>query len=217
MTHDAHLRSKARELRIERRMTIDEIAERLALSRSTIYHWVRDLPPAPRRSNPGQRLGSLAVQRKYRLLREAAYARGRAEFDDLAADPTFRDFVCMYIGEGYKRNRNRVALANSDPNVVQLANRWIRALGTNRVYASIQYHADQDLHELRSFWGALLEVDPAAIRFQRKSNSSQLKARTWRSKYGVVTVASDDTMLRARLQGWIDRLQESWLESAAGA
>ena len=22
--------------------------------------------------------------------------------------PAFRDFVCMYIGEGYKRNRNKV-------------------------------------------------------------------------------------------------------------
>jgi len=31
-------------MRIERRLTIDELAERPALSRSTIYYWVRDLP-----------------------------------------------------------------------------------------------------------------------------------------------------------------------------
>ncbi|MEA2202107.1 MAG: hypothetical protein QOI89_2703 [Solirubrobacteraceae bacterium] len=31
-------------MRVERRLTIDQIAERLALPRSTIYYWVRDLP-----------------------------------------------------------------------------------------------------------------------------------------------------------------------------
>ncbi len=35
---------KARSLRLERRLTIDELAARLALPRTTIYYWVRDLP-----------------------------------------------------------------------------------------------------------------------------------------------------------------------------
>jgi DNA-binding XRE family transcriptional regulator len=36
MAHPAYLREKARSMRIERRLTIDELAERLALSRTTI-------------------------------------------------------------------------------------------------------------------------------------------------------------------------------------
>ena len=48
MSHPAYIRAKARELRIERRLTIDEIAERLALPRGTIYYWVRDLPLSER-------------------------------------------------------------------------------------------------------------------------------------------------------------------------
>jgi excisionase family DNA binding protein len=44
MAHPTYLREKARQLRKERRLTIDELAERFALSRSTIYYWVRDLP-----------------------------------------------------------------------------------------------------------------------------------------------------------------------------
>lgn len=62
-------------MRVERRLTIDELADRLGLSRSTIYHWVRDLPIPG--SGPGggwpadaQRKGNRAMQRKYRLLRE---------------------------------------------------------------------------------------------------------------------------------------------------
>jgi transcriptional regulator with XRE-family HTH domain len=37
MAHAPYLREKARALRIERKFTIDELADRLALSRSTIY------------------------------------------------------------------------------------------------------------------------------------------------------------------------------------
>jgi hypothetical protein len=66
-------------------------------------------------------------------LREAAYRRGSDEYDELCAEPTFRDFVCMYIGEGFKRDRNRVALANSDPKVVRLADHWIRRFSENAV------------------------------------------------------------------------------------
>src|SRR3954454_13682233 len=75
MTHPPYLRAKAREMRVERRMTIDEIAERLALSRTTVFHWVRDLPIArdPVVAARVQRQATRAMQAKYRLAREAAY------------------------------------------------------------------------------------------------------------------------------------------------
>ena len=111
MAHPSYLREKARQLRLERRFTIDQLAERLALPRSTIYYWVRDLPIPG--SGPGgewpaaaQRKGTRAMKRKYRLLREAAYREGVSEYEELLHEPTFRDFVCLYIGEGYKRSRN---------------------------------------------------------------------------------------------------------------
>ena len=164
MAHPAYLREKTRRLRTERKLTIDELAERLALSRSTNYYWVRGLPIPGSGSGGGwpdsaRRKGNRAMRRKYRLLREAAYQEGLESFDDLASDPTFRDFVCMYVGEGYKRDRN---------------------------------------------------VEPGAIRFQRKSNSQQLKGRCWRSRHGVLSVTVWDTLLRARLQAWIDRLRAEW-------
>jgi hypothetical protein len=79
----------------------------------------------------------------------------------------------------------------------------------------VQYHADQDLDELRTFWGDHLGIDGSAIRLQRKTNSGQLKGRTWRSAHGVLTVATNDTYLRARLQAWMDRIRTEWgLDSA---
>jgi hypothetical protein len=74
----------------------------------------------------------------------------------------------------------------------------------------VQFHADQRLEDLAAFWGQQLCVESASIRFQRKSNSSQLSGRTWRCRYGVLTVCSNDTLFRARLQGWMDLLRASW-------
>jgi hypothetical protein len=213
VTHPDYIREKARRLRVERNLSIDEIAERLALPRITIYGWVRELPlNRPRRENPHP--GNAAMQEKYRALREAAYDEGQREFVELSKDPSFRDFVCMYIGEGYKRSRNKISLANSDPGVVKLAARWIRRFSRNPVTYWIQYHADQDRNELDSFWAAELGIARGEIRFQRKSNSGQLEGRNWRSRHGVLTVAACDTQFRARLQAWIDCVKEQWLDLA---
>jgi len=61
---------------------------------------------------------------------------------------------------------------------------------------------------------ATLGIDPASIRLQRKTNSGQLGGRTWRCKYGVITVRTSDTLLRARLQAWMDYVEEQWIDSA---
>ena len=126
MAYPPYLREKARRLRIEKRLTIDELADCLALSRTTIYSWVRDLPiERSGRQNRGQRLGNAAMQSKYRALREEAYDRGRRTFPAFAEDPLFRDFVTLYIAEGYKRDRNKVVLGNSDPALVAFIDAWL--------------------------------------------------------------------------------------------
>lgn len=215
MAHATYLREKARLMRIERKLTIDELAERMALSRSTIYYWVRDLPIPGSGSGTGwpahaQRKGTLAMQRKFRRLREEAYREGVARYPELVADATFRDFVCLYIAEGYKRDRNVVAICNSDPAVIKVATRWICSLSEKKPMFSIQYHSDQDLDELRRFWSGKLSIELEEIKLQRKSNSNQMAGRQWRSQHGVLTVRVADTLLHARIQAWMDRLRVEW-------
>jgi hypothetical protein len=211
-TYPAYIRDKARQMRTQRNLSIDEIAERLALPRTTVFYWVRDLPidRSVRPRTLAQLNGNLAMQEKHRRLRLSAYAEGRASFDELALDPSFRDFVCLYLAEGSKRNRNTVAVCNSDPTVVVLCNAWICRLSTKTADYWVQYHADQDLDELQRFWGEQLDIAPERVAMQRKSNSNQLTGRTWRSAHGVLTVRVGDTLLRAKLDGWMDRLRESW-------
>jgi AcrR family transcriptional regulator len=214
VAYPGYVREKARKLRIEKHLSLDEIAARLALPRTTVYYWLRDMPLGrPRRWSAGQRRGTRNMQRKYALRRAAAYLQGRIEFADLIEDPTFRDFLCLYMAEGSKRSRNTVAVCNSDPRIVVLCAKWIRRFTHNALRYSIQYHADQNLEELRRFWAAKLAVEPDDIRFQRKSNSGRLTGRMWRSKYGVLTVSAGDTLLPARLEGWMHSLQDQWLDS----
>lgn len=207
-------------MRREKRLTIDELAERLALSRTTIYYWVRDLPiprPDPALTFPeaARRKGNKAMQTKYRRLREVAYDEGVFFFQHLIQDPSFRDFICLYIAEGHKRNRNDVSIANSDPAVIYAAVRWMSALSARPLAYSVQYHADQNLDEIRRFWAAELGVRPDQIRLQRKSNSSMLASRTWRCEHGVLTVRASDTYFHAELQAWMDCLRDCWLDSAS--
>ena len=123
-----HLRQKAIRLRTEQHLTLDAIVERLRLPRTTVYYWIRDLPipPGKRRDSaptPGQRKAAAASRARYAAKREAAYRQGWAEAPELLQDPSFRDFVVLYMAEGYRRHRNRVSFVNSDARMVVLANR----------------------------------------------------------------------------------------------
>jgi hypothetical protein len=220
VAYPRYLRERVRAVRADQALTIDELSKRFALPRTTIYYWVRDLRipssgPGGGFTKAGQRKGVRTMTEKYRLLREQAYDLGRWEFSRLEQIPNFRDFVCMYIAEGYKRSRNKVSVGNSDPNVIRLCQPWIVEFARKKIAYSVQYHADQDVDDLCRFWGEVVGRPPGEIRLQRKSNSKGLAARTWRSLYGVLTVSVGDTCFRARLQGWIDRLQDSWLDSLA--
>jgi transcriptional regulator with XRE-family HTH domain len=104
MAYPAYVREKARELRREKRLTIDELAERLAIPRTTIFGWVRDLD-IPRKPNTGwpsaaQKKGTASMQARYRVKRELAYKQGRDEFRILCAQPTDQDpkELCTFWG-----------------------------------------------------------------------------------------------------------------------
>lgn len=214
MAYPTYLRERARELRVNNRLSLDEIAVRLALPKTTVYYWIVDLPLDRQRRRNSQK-GNLAMQAKFRRLREQAYVQGWAQYDELVKLPTFRDFVALYIAEGHKRCRNRVSIANSDERVIALAVSWMRRLTANRLRYAVQYHADQSLDEIRTYWGEILGIEGTEITLQRKSNSGRMRHRIWRCEHGVLTVTVGDTLLRARLQAWIDRIRNDWgLDSA---
>lgn len=206
-----HLRDKAISLRTERQMTLEEIVERLKLPKTTVYYWIKDIPiPRTEKQTEAQRNGTLAMQAKFIAIREQAYQQGLVEAPELLKVPSFRDFVVLYMAEGYKRNRNSVAVGNSDPAIVKLTYSWISRLSNRKIGFELQSHIDHDDNELRCYWSELIGVDSNTIKVIRKSNSGQLSGRQFRSVHGVFTVRVGDTALRARLQAWMDFVKAQW-------
>lgn len=113
-------------MRIEKKLTVDELAHQLNLPRTTIFYWVGDIsiPTTAHQTKAARRAGEV-TRRKHQRLRQTAYEQGRLEFAALATDSTFRDFVCMYVGEGYKRSPNVVQICNSDVTVMRLSKHWL--------------------------------------------------------------------------------------------
>jgi hypothetical protein len=192
-------------------LSLDEIAERLALPKTTVWYWIKDLPLGrPKRWSTAQRKGNQGMRKKYRLLREAAYARGLEEYDELVSELSFRDFVMLYITEGFKRGRNTASICNSDPDLVALAFRWMVRLSGKQPKVRVHYHADQDVPELRAFWSSTLQIDPHSVEFHRKTNSGQMRSRVWRCVHGVAAVEVYDTYFRSRIGAWMDRIRADW-------
>jgi hypothetical protein len=156
MAYPTYLREKARTLRAERRLSLDEIARCLALPKTTVGSAARQQPhetQVPRGSRHRVQLRQAGVRP--------------------SCTPPEPPGLCLPVyRRGYKRNRNVAAIGNSGAKVMVLVTRWIRRFSRNPVRFALQYHADQDLKELTEFWGEVVSVDPAEIALQRKSNST---------------------------------------------
>lgn len=211
----AHLRAKAVELRTQQRLTLGEICERLALPKTTVYHWIKDIPFTGKHRSAlqtrAQRAGNQASSAKYRKLREEAYQEAWESAATVLSEQHLRDFVVLYMAEGFKRNRNRVEICNSNPSIVQLAYTQIMKLTQHKIDCRLQCHVDNNEQQLEDYWAQQLGIDAKEIKIQRKSNSGHLQGRQWRSVHGVLAVGVNDTYFRARVQAWMDYIQAEWV------
>jgi hypothetical protein len=205
MAHSTYLRQMARLLRVEQRLTVDQLAARLALPRSTVYYWVRDLPLHER-----ERDGAGVGERASAATGDTAYEDALRSFDDLAAQPTFRDFVCLYIARGCMRERAKVSLSDSDPAVMRLVNRWMLRLSDKSPLLSVRYEPGQSLTELRRFWSGIVGVQARTIRVHEEADRAVARHAARRASHGVLTAAVEDALLSARLQAWMRRMREPW-------
>jgi transcriptional regulator with XRE-family HTH domain len=203
---------KAIELRIKHKMTVPEIAECLGYSKSTVNGWMENYPLEERttKQTEAQKAGTKANQDKAAALRQADYDEAWKQAPELMKDRRFRDFICMYIGEGTKKMRNMVAIANSNAKVMKSAYYWMEKLRNHdrQIEYLIQIHVDQDEQEIKDYWAKTLGINSDIVKTQRKSNSGQLSGRNFRSLYGVLTIRTSDTAFRSRLEAWMNYVLE---------
>jgi AcrR family transcriptional regulator len=214
MAHSAQLREKAKQLRTEQSMALDDIASQLGIAKSTAYYWLKDIeiPKTPsQKQTANQHRAAMANQVKYAAQRQSAYDATRAKATEILTDQRIRDFVVLYLAEEFRKDRNRVCFSNSNPQMSSFAHSCMKRLATNpRCYYSFQYHADQDPEDLRRFWAAQLGIQPTIIKPIPKTNSGHLKGRRFNCQYGVFQIQIGDTRFRSQLQALMDAVQEQW-------
>lgn len=221
MNKNKHLRKKAIQLR-ENGYSRNDISSMLGRSKSTVYYWIRDveikkpnafLMRTKRNNKEAARKAALAVRRKFEILHEQSREKARSDWDGgLKESSDFRLFLMLYWCEGWRKSRHCVAIANSDSNLIRLADEWLRRINTanKKMDYSIQVHADQNVVELVDYWERV--VGSKEISIMHKSNSGQLRGRNWASMHGVFTIRLWDAFTRTKMDEWLKLLGEELFE-----
>src|SRR5262245_53671236 len=114
---------KARLLRAENR-TLQEIADILGVSKSSVSLWVRDIDVEIRRKQPiDRRPHGQHVERLAEI--EACDLSGRERLADLPEEAFLTAGVALYAGEGSKAD-GKVLFANTNAEMVSFFCRWLR-------------------------------------------------------------------------------------------
>lgn len=150
-----------------------------------------------------------AMQEKYRLIREQAYQDGLSLFESRRDDRRFRDFLVIYLCEGYKRSRNMIGITNGDPAIIDICYPVVKSfLNVSKISFSLQIHHDDNETKIIDFWATRLGVSHSEIKtYLRKEKKTIRKGKL---EYGILTFRVGDTKLRAKLQACLDQMKEQW-------
>jgi DNA-binding MarR family transcriptional regulator len=222
-------RDIARRLRSEEGLPINEIARRVAVSKSSVSIWVRDIELTPRQEaalrakNPAfnqQLSGWRQNAAKHRAKRVAAQESGRA----LArrSEPLHLAGCMLYWAEGSKR-RNQLCFSNSDPEMVKFFVEFLKTyfdIHDRDIRITCHLFADHIDHQrdVEQFW-----LDEAGLTREslRKSvvnvySRSSKRKRINKLPYGTCQVVVSRTWILQSILGSIQEYgrfeRPAWLE-----
>jgi hypothetical protein len=153
-------RQQARQLR-RTGLPLVEIAARLAVSKSSVSLWVRDVefeprPPVAR----GRRRAPNALQRRKQAEIDRLLEEGRARIGRLSEREFLVAGVALYAGEGSKTD-GEVRFANTDPQMVAFFCAWLRRffeVDESRIRIRLYLHQGLDLDAAVAFWSAVTGI-----------------------------------------------------------
>lgn len=164
---DSLLRQKAVELRIEKQLSYSEIRKRLGVPKSTLSYWLQEYPLTAEKILELRRKGwqkGEASREKYRLTmrkkKEVAddkvYKKHLTFFKKkITANISYVAGLMLYWGEGDKRNKYRLGVANTDPKLLKFFITWaIKFLNANLkdFRAELHLYENMVIAEEERFW-----------------------------------------------------------------
>jgi hypothetical protein len=207
------LRERARELRTQGQ-SYNEIAAELAVSKSSVSLWVRDLP-CPERFQYVHNERRKEALRRYNQARTAEHTAeveaATAEIGELTDRELLIAGAIAYWCEGTKnkpnRQANRVVFINSDPGLIRFYLRFLEAVGVGRgdLILRVCIHENADVAAAQRFWAEVTEVGPSQFRTPtlKRHNPKTVRMNVGENYHGClkVDIRRSSTLYR-KIKGW---------------
>lgn len=184
-------------------LSMAEIAQALGCSLNKVTYWM-DRYHIPRRPRD-----------------EANYLKHNPGGDPFRIKPLetaderelFQLGIGLYIGEGTK-NKHRVLLANTDPQVIRAFLRFLREIcgvEEKRIYAWLNIFDDVDVEEASNYWRQVTGLSEAQF-FKPTVRTRRGGSYHKKSRYGTLTVGLSNTNLASQIQQWCQTTLDKFSE-----
>lgn len=158
-------REAARALRAQGH-TLNQIADRLRVSKSSVSLWTRDVaftPHLPFEAAGARRREPNILQRRKQEQIETLRAEGRERVGTLSEREFLMAGIALYAGEGAKTG-GAMKFANSDPALIAFFMSWLRTHFTveeRRLRARLYLHQGLDLDAATVHWAQITKIPPS--------------------------------------------------------
>jgi hypothetical protein len=182
--------------------TLQDIAEKLGVSKSSVSIWVRDVPftPSPRRWGPQRRPNPASFAKQRQI--EELDAAGREQIGTLSDEAFLAAGVALYAGEGSK-TEGAVTFANTDPKMVEFFCAWLRRffeIDERRLRVRVYLHEGLDLGAAEDHWAAVTGVPREQFRKPYRAVADPSIRRN-KHEFGCVYVRYSCTRTHRRIMG----------------
>lgn len=216
------IKLRVRKLRADKGLTFKEIKEIIPnLSKGTISLWVRDIRLKPSHE---KRILEKQLQRRQAFQEYNSQKRLEAEkrknlimlkAKEKIKKLSPRDLLIagssLYWAEGYKKSRNTIEFANSDPKMILLEMRFFREIlkiPENKFRCRLTLHPGLNTSKIKKFWSLLTGIPKNLFyRTQIKPPKSSTGKMLNILYNGTIVIVVNDTNKLNQIKGHIQSLE----------
>lgn len=195
------------------------------MGKTTVWGWIRSVPLTEeqqaaikrfggnRSKALSQRAATEAMSRKFALLKEEAFEKGRQRIRGYKVLPELLNAGCMlYWAEGGKSSN--FCFSNSDPVMIKLFLRFILEymdVELGRVKVGLNFYDNvHSVPDVEAYWLRLIGTDRSCLYKSQVNNRPQEKAgrKVGKLPYGVCSLTVTSKYKKYEMLGMIEAISE---------
>jgi len=196
-------------------LSMKEISEKMNRPIGTIKRWLApyQLKSSSEVMKANALKASLKMQENYALKRVKAYNKAKETVELDLKDNLLRDFINIYIGEGTKRNKDRISIVNSDPKIILLSLFIMKKFflkENKKINLEVRYYKENNNElELLEYWKNLVKDE--SVKFTTYIQPTvKAEGHNNSNKYGLIVLTINDSYAKEKLNAYMDYIKEEW-------